>query len=73
MKMTTYTEQQFNQVIESLDQDSLTQGHDVGRMHGIICYYRNGKHIGTESWVKENTSRVFTYEVASYLLEAYAK
>jgi hypothetical protein len=67
------TQQEFEQVINSLEEDSYTIGHDVGRTHGLVCYQRNDKVIGTERWLKEDNIRVFTYEIAKYLKEAYCK
>lgn len=71
MKMTECTQQQFEKVINSLEEDSYTIGNDVGRTHGIVCYQRNGRVIGSERWILNDSIRVFTYEVANYLYEAY--
>lgn len=73
MKMKECTQQEFEKVISSLEEDSYTIGNDVGRTHGIICYQRNGRVIGSSRWIKEDNVRVFTYEVANYLYEAYIK
>lgn len=68
------TQQEFEKVISSLEEDSYTIGHDVGRTHGLVCYQRNGKVIGTERWILDSLNqRVFTYEIAKYLKEAYCK
>lgn len=76
MKMTECTQQQFEKVINSLEEDSYTIGNDVGRTHGIVCYQRNGKFIGSERWILSDglngNVRVFTYEVVNYLFEAYS-
>ncbi|RYY51321.1 MAG: hypothetical protein EOO06_00910 [Chitinophagaceae bacterium] len=71
MKFKECTKEEFERVINSLEEDSYTIGNDVGRTHGIVCYQRNGKFIGSERWVIEGNVRVFTYEVANYLFEAY--
>ena len=73
MKFKECTQQEFEKVINSLEEDSYTVGNDVGRTHGITCYQRNGKVIGSSRWIKEGNVRVFTYEVANYLYEAYVK
>lgn len=71
MKMKECTRQEFEKVISSLEEDSYTIGNDVGRTHGITCYQRNGKVIGSSRWIKDDNVRVFTYEVAEYLYNAY--
>lgn len=71
MKMKECTQQEFEKVIGSLEEDSYTIGNDVGRTHGIVCYQRNGRVIGSSRWIKDDNVRVFTYEVAQYLWEAY--
>lgn len=73
MKMVECTKEQFEKVISSLEEDSYTAGSDVGRTHGITCYQRNGKFIGSSRWILNANVRVFTYEIANYLLEAYSK
>lgn len=73
MKMKECTRQEFEKVINSLEEDSYTIGNDVGRTHGIVCYQRGGRVIGSERWILDGNVRVFTYEVANYLYEAYAK
>lgn len=73
MKMLECTKEQFDKVINSLQEDSYTIGHDVGRTHGIACYQRNGKSIGSSRWVLNGNVRAFTYEIANYLFQAYAK
>ncbi len=68
------TQQEFEKVINSLEEGSYIIGHDIGRTHGLICYQRNGKVIGTERWILDSLNqRVFTYEIAKYLKEAYCK
>lgn len=71
MKFKQCTRQEFEKVISSLEEDSYTIGNDVGRTHGITCYQRNGKVIGSSRWIKEGNVGVFTYEIANYLYEAY--
>lgn len=71
MKFKEVTQQEFEKVISSLEEDSYTVGNDVGRTHGIVCYQRNGRVIGSSRWIKDDNVRVFTYEVAQYLWEAY--
>lgn len=71
MKMKECTQEEFEKVINSLEKDSYTIGSDVGRTHGITYYERNGKFIGSERWIRNDNVRVFTYEVANYLYEAY--
>lgn len=71
MKFKQCTQQEFEKVISSLEKDSYTVGNDVGRTHGITCYQRNGKVIGSSRWIKDGNVRVFTYEVAEYLYKAY--
>lgn len=73
MKFKECTQQEFEKVISSLEKDSYTVGNDVGRTHGITCYQRNGRVIGSSRWIKDDNVRVFTYEVANYLYEAYVK
>jgi len=73
MKFKEVTQQEFEKVINSLEEDSYTIGNDVGRTHGITCYQRNGKVIGSSRWIKEANVRVFTYEVENYLYETYVK
>lgn len=73
MKMKECTRQEFEKVISSLEEDSYTIGNDVGRTHGITCYQRNGKVIGSSRWIKDDNVRVFTYEVAEYLYNAYIR
>lgn len=73
MKMKEVTQQEFEKVISSLEEDSYTVGNDVGRTHGITCYQRSGRLIGTSHWIKNDNVKVFTYEVANYLYEAYCK
>ena len=72
MKMKECTKEQFEQIINSLGEDSYTIGSDVGRTHGIICYQRNGKFIGSSRWILDGNVRMWTYEIANYLFEAYA-
>ena len=69
MKFKEVTQQEFEKVISSLEEDSYTVGNDVGRTHGIVCYQRNGRVIGSSRWIKDDNVRVFTYEVAQYLWE----
>lgn len=71
MKMRECTQQEFEKVISSLEEDSYTVGSDVGRSQGIACYQRNGRVIGSKRWTLNGNVRVFTYEVANYLYEAY--
>lgn len=71
MKFKQCTQQEFEKVISSLEEGSYTVGNDVGRTHGISCYQLNGRVIGSSSWIKEGNVRVFTYEIANYLYEAY--
>lgn len=76
MKFKQVSQQEFEKIISSLEQDSYTIGNDVGRTHGISVYQRMGSCgrlvvIGSSSWIKEGNVRVFTYEVANYLYEAY--
>lgn len=77
MKYKECTQQEFEQVVNSLEEGSYTIGSDVGRTHGIVCYQRNGKFIGSKRWVWSDglngNVRVFTYEIANYLYEAYVK
>lgn len=51
-------------------------GSDVGNTHAINFYTRNGKGVGTSRWVLTGEgcgkSRVWSYEVAKYLYDAYA-
>lgn len=44
--------------------DNYSRGVDIGRTHGIICYYDSGRHVATERWVMEDGVRRFTYEVS---------
>lgn len=73
MNMKECTQQEFEKVISSLEEDSYTVGSDVGRTHGLICYQRAGKVIGTSRWIKDDNVRVWNYEIANYLYEAYVK
>ena len=73
MKYKECTKEQFEQIINSLEEGSYTIGSDVGRTHGIICYQRNGKHIGSSRWILDGNVRVWTCEIANYLFEAYIK
>lgn len=73
MKYKECTQQEFEKVINSLEEDSYTVGNDVGRTHGINCYQRNGKFIGSSRWILNGNVRVWTYEIANYLYEAYVK
>lgn len=75
MKMIECTKEQFEKVISSLEEDSYTVGSDIGRTHGIACYQRSGRVIGSSLWVLDHKiqDRVWTYEIASYLFETYAK
>lgn len=77
MKYLSVTQQEFEKVITSLEEDSYTVGNDVGRTHGITCYQLNGKVIGSSRWIlsygQDDNVRVFTYEIANYLYEAYVK
>lgn len=73
MRFKECTQQEFEKVINSLEEDSYTASNDVGRTHGITCYQRNGRVIGSSRWIKDDNVRVFTYEVANYLYEAYVK
>ena len=77
MKFKECTQQEFEKVISSLEEDSYTVGNDVGRTHGITCYQRNGRVIGSSRWIlsygQDDNVRVFIYEVANYLYEAYIK
>ncbi len=70
MKFKEVTQQEFEKVISSLEEDSYTVGNDVGRTHGITCYQRNGRVIGSSRWIKDDNVRVFTYEIANYLYES---
>jgi hypothetical protein len=76
MKMKECTRQEFEKVISSLEEDSYTVGNDVGRSHGISVYQRMGSCgrlvvIGSSRWVLDGNVRVWTYEIANYLFEAY--
>lgn len=71
MKFKECTQQEFEKVINCLEEDSYTVGNNVGRTHGITCYQRNGRVIGSSYWIREDNVRVFTYEIANYLYEAY--
>ena len=75
MKMKECTQQEFEKVINSLEEDSYTVGNDVGRTHGIFCYQRNGRVIASSRWILDYKiqDRIWTYEVANYLYEAYVK
>lgn len=46
-------------------------GIDVGRTHGIHCYTRNGRDVGTHSWTGSGAARENYFEIATYLWEAY--
>jgi hypothetical protein len=71
MKYIECTQQEFEQVINSLEEDSYTIGHDIGRTHGLICYQCNGKVIGEQRWIKDGNIRVFTYEIANEFIRLY--
>lgn len=75
MKMKECTRQEFEKVINNLEEGSYTIGNDVGRTHGITCYQRNGRVIGSSRWVLDHKiqDRVWKYEIANYLYEAYIK
>lgn len=72
------TQQEFEQVINSLEEGSYIISHDVGRTHGMSVYQRMGSGgrlvvIASVTWLKQDNVRVFTYEIAKYLKEAYCK
>lgn len=56
---------EFDAFIRAISEDDLVVGRDVGRTHGIACYYAAGKHVATERWVMGDTTRQFTYEVSA--------
>ena len=62
---------QFDSVIEKIGAECT--GHDAGRTHSIESFTREGKHVGTRFSCKESIARVWTYELASFLCEAYLK
>lgn len=63
--MKTVKQDEFESFIRAISEDDLSTGRDVGRTHGIACYYACGKHVATERWIMENGRRQFTYEVAA--------
>jgi hypothetical protein len=40
IEYTVCTQQEFEQVINSLEEGWITMAHDVGRTHRLICYQR---------------------------------
>lgn len=71
MEMQEVTEDQFNFIIDKIGAEQV--GQDVGRMHGIFSYERDGRFVGSSSFYRETTGRVWNYQIATYLWEAYGK
>lgn len=63
--MKNVKQDEFEAFIRAISEDDLTVGRDVGRTHGIACYYAAGKHVATERWIIIAQSRQFTYEVSA--------
>lgn len=63
--MKTVKQDEFQAFIRTISEDDLSTGCDVGRTHGIVCYYKSGKHVATERWMMGDHGRQFTYEVAA--------
>ncbi|MNP77069.1 hypothetical protein D3C76_1744200 [compost metagenome] len=61
--MRTVKQDEFEAFIRAIPVDDLETGRDVGRTHGIVCYYADGKHVATERWAMVASTRQFTYEV----------
>ncbi len=71
MKTSQTNELTFYTIIGKIEAE-LT-GVDVGRSHGIHCYTRKGRHVGTHSWTGSGALRENHYELASYLIETYGE
>lgn len=74
MKMVEVDETTFNMILEK--SEAQEGGSDVGRTHGITVWNRCGRYnytkaIAVRSWYIENGVRIWGYEVANYLYEAY--
>lgn len=55
---------EFNSFIAAIPSSEFSSGRDIGRTHGIVCYYASGRHVAIERWILEGSRRVFTYEIA---------
>lgn len=64
--MKTVKQDEFEAFIRSIPSDDLTVGRDVGRTHGIACWYDSGKLVAKECWSRDSTSdpRIFSYEIS---------
>lgn len=56
---------EFHEVVDAIPRERLMTGNDVGRTHGITCYYDSGKLVGTSRWFKDftNCKRTWKYEL----------
>lgn len=71
MKMIEVNSLTFGMILEK--SEAIEGGSDVGRTHGITTWHRGNwkESIAVRSWHKEGTERMWRYEVANYLYEAY--
>lgn len=63
--MALVKQDEFESFLRSFKDGELRCGRDVGRTHGMECWYK-GKHlVAMQSWVRDsNTSpRQWTYEI----------
>lgn len=63
MAMKSVKQDEFESFIRSIPSDGFSSGRDVGRTHGVVCYYDYGKLVATERWILNAGSRQFTYEI----------
>lgn len=56
---------EFESFIRAIPDDELTCGRDVGRTHGIACWYKSGALVAEERWFRDcdRSPRQWTYEI----------
>lgn len=64
--MITVKQDEFEAFIRGIPDDDVTVGRDVGRTHGMACWYKSGKLVAEERWIRDSTSdpRIFTYKIS---------
>lgn len=45
--MKSVTRLELEEFVGSIPTSEFSSGRDIGRTHGIVCYYASGKHVAT--------------------------